>query len=111
MGQGRFEIEEELVVDSVDLRQSRIRPRSRDNWLTQKGRALGLGGTESGLGGAGTGRGGAGEPSQAGLCAYGNLPGGAAADLGPGRDRVRLEIARVLPILICAGWGVPCWAW
>lgn len=68
MGQGRFEIEEELVVDSVDLRQSRIRPRSRDNWLTQKGRALGLGGTESGLGGAGTGRGGAGEPSQAGGC-------------------------------------------
>lgn len=77
MGQGRFEIEEELVVDSVDLRQSRIRPRSRDNWLTQKGRALGLGGTESGLGGAGTGRGGAGEPSQAGS----GLPSSAALQL------------------------------
>lgn len=37
MGRGRFRTEEELVVDSVGLRRSGSRPRSRDTWLTEKG--------------------------------------------------------------------------
>lgn len=39
MGQGRFRIEEELVVDSVDLRPSGIRPWSRDTRLLGNGGA------------------------------------------------------------------------
>lgn len=37
MGRGRFGTEEELVVDSVGLRPSGIRPRSRDTGLLAKG--------------------------------------------------------------------------
>lgn len=37
MVQGRFGTEEELVVDSVGLRPSGIRPRSRDTWQPEKG--------------------------------------------------------------------------
>lgn len=37
MGQGRFGIEKELVLDSVGLRPSGIRQRSRDTGLTEKG--------------------------------------------------------------------------
>lgn len=66
--------------------------------VDREGRALGQGGTESGLGGAGTGRGEAELGSRAGrVCEpRGPFQGVAAADLGPGRYRMRLEIARAL---------------
>lgn len=72
MGRGRFRTEEELVIDSVGLRPSGIRPWSRDTWLLEKGgrwdRAVRRrGGVELRRGGAT--RGGAGQLSEAGLCA------------------------------------------
>lgn len=116
MGRGRFRTEEELVIDSVALRPSGIRPWSRDTWLLEKGgrwdRAVrSRGGVELRWGGAGRGeegRGGARQLSKVGLCADGPFRGGACADLGPGRDWVRLGIARAQRTLLCAGWRVPC---
>lgn len=110
MGQGRFRTEEELVIDSVGLRLSGIRRRSRGTWLLVKGGRRDR--AERSWGGAGRGEeGGAGELSEAGLCADGPSQGGACADSRPGRDRVRLGDCSRAPDPPLRGWRVGCCAW